>query len=52
MFKRLMIKGCDKITHFDNSDNYFGDNVITLCETLSRGVITLSYSVIMLSCDK
>jgi hypothetical protein len=29
MFKVILIKECDKITHFDNSDNDFCDNVIT-----------------------
>ena len=42
MFKVIMIKGCDKITHFDNSDNDFCDNVIT-----SDNVITLSHDKVI-----
>ena len=42
MFKEIMIKGCDKMTHFDNSDNDFCDNVITLSRdnVITKIVIT------------
>jgi hypothetical protein len=49
MFKVIMIKGCDKITHFDNSDNDFCDNIITSDNVITYHMITLSLVITLVT---